>query len=233
MNRLKFSFLLLFCLVSLITFAQKKERDRYVKITSSHGEVILKLYNETPLHRDNFVKLTKNRYYDGTIFHRIIKAFMIQGGGHRVDKAFPDSLLTDKKADYTIPAEFNDRLFHKKGALAAARMGDQVNPQKESSGSQFYIVQGRVWTDSLLTNLEKNRLKFQLPEWQREVYKSIGGSPHLDRNYTVFGEVVKGLEVVDSIAAVPTGKGDRPTDNILMKVSLLNKRAVKKLFKNL
>lgn len=210
-----------------------KPKNNYVKITTNKGEVIIRLYNETPLHRDNFLKLTKEKYFDGTIFHRVIKAFMIQGGDPKSKDAKPEESLGNGGPDYTIPAEFNDSLFHKKGVLAAARTGDATNPLKASSGSQFYIVQGKVWNDSTLNLTEENRLKFKLPEAHRQVYKTIGGSPHLDRNYTVFGEVVSGLEMVDNIAAEPTGKGDRPVQDIKMTVSILKKKEVRKLEKTL
>ena len=210
-----------------------KPKNQYVKITTNKGEVIIKLYNETPLHRDNFLKLTKEKYFDGTIFHRVIKAFMIQGGDPNSREAKPEESLGNGGPKYTIPAEFNDNLFHKKGVLAAAREGDNSNPLKASSGSQFYIVQGKVWNDSTLNAVETNRMKFKIPEWQRQVYKTIGGTPHLDRNYTVFGEVVSGLEMVDNIANGPTGKGDRPVEDVKMMVSILKKKEVRRLEKSL
>lgn len=222
--------LLSFCFVA--TFAAKP-KNKYVKISTSKGEVIIRLYNETPLHRDNFIKLAKEHYYDGIIFHRVIKAFMIQGGDPDSRNASPEASLGEGGLKYTIPAEFNDSLFHKKGVLAGAREGDNVNPSKASSSTQFYIVQGKVWTDSLLNITEEKRLKFKIPEWQREVYKTIGGTPHLDRNYTVYGEVVKGLEMVDNIASMPTGKADRPTEDVKMIVTVLKKREIRKLEKEL
>ncbi|WP_316770227.1 peptidylprolyl isomerase [Pedobacter frigiditerrae] len=225
-------FTLLLCLCFLTTFAAKP-KNQYVKITTSKGEVIIKLYNETPLHRDNFLKLAKEGFFDGTLFHRVIKAFMIQGGDPDSKNAVAGAALGEGGPKYTIPAEFVDSLFHKKGVLAAAREGDNSNPTKASSGSQFYIVQGKVWNDSTLAAVEKNRMKFIIPEWQRQVYKTIGGTPHLDRNYTVFGEVVKGLEMVDNIAAEPTAKGDRPVTDVKMTVTVLKKREAKKLEKEL
>ncbi len=218
------------CFIS--TFAAKP-KNQYVKITTSKGEVIIKLYNETPLHRDNFLKLAKEGFFDGTLFHRVIKSFMIQGGDPDSKNAVAGAALGEGGPKYTIPAEFVDSLFHKKGVLAAAREGDADNPTKASSGSQFYIVQGKVWNDSTLNAVEKNRMKFKIPEWQRQVYKTIGGTPHLDRNYTVFGEVVKGLEMVDNIAAEPTAKGDRPTTDVKMTITVLKKREAKKLEKDL
>lgn len=225
-------FTLLLCLSVLHVFAAKP-KNQYVKISTAKGECIIKLYNETPLHRDNFIKLAKEGYYNGTLFHRVIKAFMIQGGDPDSKNAKPDSLLGNGGPDYKIPAEFRDSLFHKKGVLAAAREGDGNNPKKESSGSQFYIVQGKVFTDSTLNILEEKRLKFKIPTWQREVYKTIGGTPHLDRNYTVYGEVVKGLDMVDKIAEAITDKNNRPKEDVAMTVTVLTKREAKKLEKEL
>lgn len=224
----KFFFLLLCC--SFLSVYAAKPKHQYVKITTSKGECIIRLYNETPLHRDNFIKLAKQKYYDGVLFHRVIKDFMIQGGDPNSRNAHPDSALGNGGLDYTIPAEFKDSLFHKKGVLAAAR---DNNPEKASSSTQFYLVQGKVFTDSSLNVVEEKRLKFKLPTWQREVYKTIGGTPHLDRNYTVYGEVVKGLEMVDAIAAVATGKADRPKEDVKMTVAVLKKREVRKLEKEL
>ena len=225
-----FTLILSLCFVA--SFAAKP-KNQYVKITTNKGEVIIRLYNETPLHRDNFLKLTKEKYFDGTLFHRVIKAFMIQGGDPNSRDAKPEESLGNGGPKYTIPAEFNDNLFHKKGVLAAAREGDSSNPLKASSGSQFYIVQGKIWNDSTLNAVETNRMKFKIPEWQRQIYKTIGGTPHLDRNYTVFGEVVSGLEMVDNIAAEPTGKGDRPKEDVKMMISVLKKKEVRKLEKAL
>jgi len=210
-----------------------RPKNQYIRIKTDFGECIVKLYNETPLHRDNFLKLTKEGYYNGTLFHRVIKDFMIQGGDPNSRNAKPDSLLGEGGPKYTIPAEFRDSLFHKKGVLAAAREGDMVNPQKASSGSQFYLVQGKVFTDEQLNTLEEKRLKFKIPEWQRQVYKTIGGTPHLDRNYTVYGEIVVGLDMVDKIAAVLTDKNNRPRQDVKMDISILKRRAAKKLEKQL
>lgn len=222
--------LLSFCAIQAYA---AKPKHTYVKIATSKGECIIMLYNETPLHRDNFIKLAKEGFYNGTLFHRVIKEFMIQGGDPDSKNAKPDSLLGRGDLGYTVPAEFKDSLFHKKGVLAAAREGDASNPLKASSSSQFYIVQGKVWTDSLLNVTETKRMKFKIPEWQRQVYKTIGGTPHLDRNYTVYGEVVKGLEMVDAIAAEPTNPMNRPNTDISMTVTLLTKREAKKLEKEL
>ena len=226
--------LLLFILFfsSLSVFAAKP-KNQYVRVKTEYGECIIKLYNETPLHRDNFLKLAKKGYYNGTLFHRVIKAFMIQGGDPDSRNAKPDSLLGEGGPKYTIPAEFRDSLFHKKGVLAAAREGDLVNPAKASSGSQFYLVQGKIFTDEQLNTLEEKRLKFKIPEWQRQVYKTIGGVPHLDRNYTVYGEIVVGLGLVDKIAAMETDKNDRPKQDVKMEITVLKKREARKLEKRL
>ena len=221
-----FTLILSFCF--LASFAAKP-KNQYVRITTSKGEVVIKLYNETPLHRDNFLKLAKAGFFNGTLFHRVIKAFMIQGGDPDSRNATPEASLGEGGLKYTIPAEFVDSLFHKKGVLAAAREGDDVNPTKASSSSQFYIVQGKVWNDSTLNAIEAKRMKFKIPEGHRDVYKTIGGSPHLDRNYTVFGEVISGLAMVDRIAETPTGKGDRPKEDIKMTVTVLKKREARKL----
>ncbi|WP_443937270.1 peptidylprolyl isomerase [Pedobacter sp. MW01-1-1] len=225
--------LLLFCTFSVLSVYAAKPKNQYVKLTTSYGECIIKLYNETPLHTANFIKLTQKGFYNGTLFHRVIKNFMIQGGDPDSKKAKPGEELGNGDVGYTIPAEFNDSLFHKKGVLAAAREGDNVNPLKASSGCQFYLVQGKVFTDEQLDNLEKNRLKHQIPQAQREVYKTLGGTPHLDRNYTVFGEIVSGLELVDKIAALPTNKNDRPEQDVKMEITVLSKKQAKKLEKQL
>ncbi|NOX48068.1 MAG: peptidylprolyl isomerase [Chlorobi bacterium] len=180
-------------------------------ISTDYGEIMLKLYNETPGHRDNMIKLIIGGWYKNSPFHRIIKNFMIQGGQNADGRVDPG---------YTIPAEFVHGYIHKKGALAAARMGDNVNPAKESSGCQFYIVQGKKMSDAELNMIEKKG-KFNYTPEQREVYKTIGGTPFLDYSYTVFGEVVSGLEVVDKIASVRTGKGDVPVKPVVMNISIV------------
>ena len=207
MNRLAFVFVLTGLFVSTsFGSAVKKEKEQMVQIETEFGTIKIKLYDETPLHRDNFIKLVKQGLYNGSTFHRIIKQFMIQGGGLANGKQDPG---------YTIPAEFVSKYYHKKGALAAARQGDDVNPKKESSGSQFYIVQGKKLTDAEMDQFTAQTGKKMTPE-QRNIYKTIGGVPHLDRDYTVFGEVVEGLDVIDKIAAVKTGPGDKPLKAIKM-----------------
>lgn len=232
-----------------------------VKITTSLGDITVRLYDETPLHRDNFLKLAKEGYYDGTLFHRVIKNFMIQGGDPESKGASPEKHLGAGDVGYTLPAEFvYPQLFHKKGALSAARQGDEVNPERRSSGCQFYIVTGEVYSAGKLTQLEKqmtmqaqqayanefvvkhrseilemrkNRDQkgmmalqeqlekeakavpaFKFTDEQRQAYTTIGGTPFLDNNYTVFGEVEEGLEVAEAIQNVATGMGDRPKEDV-------------------
>jgi len=227
---------LLFALISLLILMscnprlsnglRKKDLTKDVEMITDKGIMIIRLSDATPLHRDNFLKLVKEGYYDSLLFHRVINHFMIQGGDPNSKHAGPEVLLGEGGPPYTIPAEFRISLFHHKGVIAAAREGDQTNPQKASSGSQFYIVQGRVFTDAGLDSVETFRLNGRkIPDAQRQVYKTIGGSPHLDQNYTVFGEVIKGLNVIDSIAAMPVSKPyNRPVKDIrIMKVKLVRR----------
>ena len=213
-----------------ITFAVRPKHD-YVRVKTNKGECVIMLYNQTPKHHDNFLKLAKEGFYNGTLFHRVIKDFMIQGGDPNSKTANAGQALGDGDLGYKVDAEFRDSLFHKKGVLAAAR---DNNPEKGSSASQFYIVKGKLWTDETLDNVQLTRMNGrQIPAWQREVYKTIGGTPHLDQNYTVYGEVVKGLEMVDAIAAVTTAGGDRPMEDVKMEVSVLKRREARKLEKAL
>lgn len=223
--------IVLFVLSSTLVFASEKPRNYYVRIKTDKGESIVRLYNETPKHRDNFIKLTKEGFFNKTLFHRVIKGFMIQGGDPDSKNAKPGQMLGGGSLSYTIPAEFDPDLFHKKGALAAAR---DNNPQKASNASQFYIVQGKTYTDEELDNIEKYRLNgYKIPDAERKVYKTVGGTPSLDQNYTVFGEVVRGIEMVDSIAAVQTDGNDRPLTDVAMHISLLKKKEAKKLERSL
>jgi peptidyl-prolyl cis-trans isomerase B (cyclophilin B) len=211
------------------TALAKGPKNQYVRVKTSYGECIIRLYNETPKHRDNFIKLVKKGFYNGTLFHRVIQNFMIQGGDPDSKTAKPEQALGDGDVGYTVPAEFRDSLFHKRGVLAAAR---DDNPAKASSGCQFYIVEGKRFTDEDLDKLEQARLKGRkIPAWQREWYKSVGGTPHLDQNYTVYGEVVSGLDMVDLIAAVKKDERDRPVTDIPMTVTLLSKKQCKQLDK--
>jgi peptidyl-prolyl cis-trans isomerase B (cyclophilin B) len=217
-NRMKKILVSLAVLILILNF--KAMAQKYVIISTSYGDMKVKLYDETPLHQENFLKLAKSGYFDGTIFHRVIKEFMIQGGDPESKNAQAGQALGSGGPGYTIPAEFKPDLFHKKGVLSAARLGDQMNPMKASSGSQFYIVQGKVYTDEQLTMFE-GRLGFKFSEAQRNAYKTVGGTPFLDREYTVFGEVVEGLDVLDKIAAVQTDGRDRPVKDIKMTVKVV------------
>ena len=242
-----------------------------VKISTSFGDITVRLYDETPLHRDNFLKLAKKGFYDGTLFHRIIKDFMIQGGDPDSRKASKDQRLGSGDAGYTIPAEFNPALFHKRGALSAARLGDNVNPERRSSGCQFYIVWGKTYGAGQIAQLEKqlfmqaqeaefnalvmkNRDKVmdmrrkrdqeglmalqnefiaeseaavrtkglgKMSEEAKTVYTTVGGTPFLDGQYTVFGEVESGLEIVGKIQECATNSDDRPLEDIRMTVSVI------------
>ena len=207
---------------------KKKDRKKDVLLQTSMGDIVIRLSDSTPLHRDNFLKLVKQGFYDSIIFHRVINNFMLQAGDPNSKHAPAGQPLGNGGPGYTIPAEIRTTLFHKKGVIAAARQSDDVNPMKESSGSQFYIAQGKVFTDGGLDSVETYRLKGRkIPPDQREVYKTIGGTPHLDQNYTVFGEVISGLDTVDKVAAVPTSKGadrDRPLENISINKATLVKR---------
>jgi len=218
---MKTRFILFSLLIAVGVSAQIPERDikkcAQVKIETNYGNLVVALYNETPLHRDNFLKLVREGYYDNVLFHRIIKDFMVQAGDPNSKDTTYTGMLGVGDIGYTIPAEIKfPELYHKRGALCAARQSDQVNPERASSGCQFYIVQGKTFTDAEL-NMMEQRLRialeqsdFHFTEDQRLFYKTFGGTPHLDAGYTVFGELVKGFEVLDKLNAVATGANDRP-----------------------
>ena len=188
-----------------------------VKITTDSGVMVIRLYDKTPKHRDNFIKLASTHFFDSLLFHRVINGFMIQGGDPQSKNAPAGTMLGNGDVGYTIPAEFDTSLFHKKGALAAARTD---NPEKASSGCQFYIVQGKKYSDADLNMMEmQSGIKFSPAK--RNIYKTIGGTPFLDMNYTVFGEVESGLEVIDKIAAVPGDGANRPLADVRMKIEVL------------
>jgi peptidyl-prolyl cis-trans isomerase B (cyclophilin B) len=180
-------------------------------IHTDYGDMKGYLYNDTPQHRDNFIKLVSEGWYDSSIFHRVIQDFMIQGGHNAEGKVDPG---------YTIPAEILPAHFHKKGALAAARMGDQVNPTKASSGSQFYIVEGNIYNEPTLKNMEAQSGK-AFNEEQIKAYTTVGGTPHLDGAYTVFGQIADGFGVIDKIAAVKKGPGDKPVKDVKMTIEIV------------
>ena len=249
----------------------EKEKRTLVKLETTMGNITVALYNETPKHRDNFIKLVKEGVYDSTLFHRVIKQFMIQAGDPDSKNASDTAMLGSGDVGYTIPAEFNPKFFHKKGVLAAARQGDDVNPEKASSGCQFYIVTGRKFTEPQLLGME-NKIneqheealfdslarqhmkeiykmrkagdnagllelqdtleaqareladkeeKFRFTPEQIKAYSTVGGAPHLDGSYTVFGEVTEGMEVVENIEIAKTNRADRPVENIrILKASI-------------
>lgn len=267
---------ILICGLTSCKSGQKKdgdmEKETKLKIETSAGDIIVKLYNETPQHRDNFIKLAENGTYEGTLFHRVIKDFMIQAGDPESKNAPKGKMLGAGDVGYTIPAEFvYPQYFHKKGVLSAARQGDNVNPKKESSGCQFYIVTGKVYNDSTLLGMEQQMNQMRLnnafnalaqkhtkeiykmrkandqdglmnlqdtliaqaeaqvakdPEFhftpeQVKAYTTVGGTPHLDDEYTVFGEVLEGMEVVDKIQKVKTDRSDRPEEDVIIKKVVL------------
>jgi len=217
-----FSLLLLALLSSGGVLVAKKPLHHYVLIKTDRGECLLRLYNETPRHRDNFVQLVRDGYYDGLLFHRVIQNFMVQGGDPESREAETGQRLGNGGPGYRIPAEIREDLFHKRGTIGAAR---DNNPEKESSGSQFYLVQGRVFSHAGLDSLEQYRMEGKkLSAQQRTSYSSSGGTPHLDGNYTVFGELMDGLETIDSIATVETDRLDRPVKDVRMSMTLLTRR---------
>ena len=220
-------FTLIILLATIGTAFAKAPKNQYVRIKTSYGECIIRLYNETPQHRDNFIKLAKKGFYDGTLFHRVIQDFMIQGGDPDSKNAKPGVELGNGDVGYTIPAEFRDSLFHKRGVLAAAR---DDNPKKASSGCQFYIVEGKRLTDAEIDAQDK-RSGHTTPEWEHVYYRTIGGTPHLDANYTVYGEVVAGIDMVDMIAAVKKDANDRPLVDVPITVEVLSKKECKELDK--
>lgn len=193
-----------------------------VEIETPLGKMTAILYDQTPLHRDNFLKLVGQGFYDSLLFHRVINNFMIQGGDPNSKAAKPGQQLGNGGPGYTIPAEFNPALVHTKGALAAARMSDAVNPSKSSSGSQFYIVHGRPVDEHSLSRIESSK-NINYSKEVKEKYARMGGTPFLDMDYTVFGEVITGLDVLEAIAATPTNPGDRPKQDIWMKIKVISK----------
>lgn len=200
-----------------------KDSGVRVEMQTSSGNIVILLYDDTPLHRDNFIKLAGEGVYNGTLFHRVIKGFMIQGGDPDSKNAKAGQMLGEGDLGYKIPAEFRENHINKRGALCAARQGDDVNPKKESSASQFYIVQGRKWSDGEM-NMMEQRFGKKYSDEHRKIYAEEGGAPHLDGDYTVFGEVLEGMDVVDKIAAVKTDPMDRPLEDVrILSVKVIKK----------
>ena len=218
---MKRPFFLIAAAIMMASACNSAPEEPQVLIQTSMGDVKVKLYNETPIHRDNFLKLVDEKFYDGILFHRVINEFMDQFGDPDSKTAEPGAPLGESDAGYTLPAEIVPGKYHKKGALNAARQGNDVNPERESSGSQFCLFMGHVFRpselDSLVAKVNDGWRKdnpLVLSDEQREYYTTVGGSPHLDGEYTVFGEVVEGQEVVDAIAGVPTDSLDRPVQDV-------------------
>ena len=221
MRKTSICYLLALLLAGVWCLSACNKKEDHVVLETTMGTIELKLYDATPLHRDNFRNLVREGAYDSLLFHRVIKDFMIQGGDPDSKNAAPGSLLGDGDKPYTVPAEFrlDEGIFHRRGVLAAAREGDDVNPEQRSSAMQFYIVWGRVFDEAGLDQIQE-RLdrrtggRVKLTPEMREVYKTTGGTPHLDGQYTVFGEVVSGLDVVDAIQQVATDDNDRPLEDV-------------------
>jgi cyclophilin family peptidyl-prolyl cis-trans isomerase len=208
--------LALLFVMSILTILVANSQDVFpdVVIETTEGNITIRLYDNTPLHSENFVKLVNAGYYENLLFHRVIKNFMIQAGDPKSKNAKPSVQLGSGGPNYTIPPEFNAMYFHKKGALAAARLGDNINPRKESSGSQFYIVVGQVYSKNQLDQLVASHRHSQFSEEQIKAYTTVGGTPHLDSQYTVFGEVIEGLDIIDKISVAETDSNDRPLKDI-------------------
>lgn len=202
------------------TFA-KKNKNKYVEMKTSMGDVVIEVYADVPKHAENFLKLAKEGFYDSLLFHRVIPDFMIQGGDPDSKNALTGQMLGNGDIGYKVPAEFMlPKYYHKKGALAAARDG---NPEKASSGCQFYLVVGRIFTDADLTAMEsRNGVKYS--EQARTDYKTIGGTPHLDGGYTVYGQVVKGQDIVDAISKAPRNSSDRPNEDVRILSTKVKKK---------
>jgi peptidyl-prolyl cis-trans isomerase B (cyclophilin B) len=211
--------LIIIMIILFSTISTLSSQTIKIVIHTEYGDIQAILYDKTPLHRDNFVKLIKSGYYDSLLFHRVIANFMIQGGDPQSKNAKPGQMLGNGGPGYTIPFEYVPEYFHKRGAIAAARMSDNVNPKRESSGSQFYIVQGRKFNMDELNMLEQRGFKFT--DEQKQIYSTIGGSPHLDGQYTVFGEVISGMDVVDKIASLPTDRNNRPLQDVKFTIEIV------------
>lgn len=217
--------IVLLATISVTSAEAKKKKVQLVEIKTTYGTMVVYLYDETPRHKENFLKLAGEGFYTGTTFHRVINKFMIQGGDPNTKSQESQHLAGQGGPGYTIDAEIIAGLLHRKGVLAAARMPDQMNPTKASSGSQFYIVHGQILSDDELEMAVRRRKmidpNFNYSSEQKEVYKTIGGTPWLDGEYTIFGEVISGLEVIDEIAKVRTIVNDKPAEDVKMEVKVL------------
>jgi cyclophilin family peptidyl-prolyl cis-trans isomerase len=215
---------ILLCIILIFPFLglNSQTPGKMILIKTTMGDIKITLYEETPLHAENFVKLVEEGFYNDQFFHRVINNFMIQAGDPNTKTAQPGEKVGTGGPGYTIPAEFNAQLYHKKGAIAAARQGDNVNPQRSSSGSQFYIVQGSVLSEAQLKQLEAQNMHIPFSAEQIKTYSTLGGTPHLDYGYTVFGEVVEGLDVVEKIGAVQTDSLDRPVVDIKFTMKIID-----------
>lgn len=213
--------LVLTALITLGMLNENQAQSAKVKLKTSMGDITIVLYDDTPMHRDNFLELIEKNFYDGILFHRVMSQFMIQAGDPNSKDAKPGTQLGAGGPGYTIPAEFRPNLWHKKGALAAARQPDQVNPKKASSGSQFYIVVGRSWSVNELAQMEAQGQRPKFTDEQKKVYTTIGGYPPLDYQYTVFGEVTEGLDIVDKISLVPCNATRPVTDVKILDVTVV------------
>jgi peptidyl-prolyl cis-trans isomerase B (cyclophilin B) len=217
----KLTLSLLLVASSAASFAQHTK----IAITTEYGRIVMELYDETPKHRDNMIKLTKEHFFDSTLFHRCIPSFVIQGGDPNSKKATPDAMLGNGEVGYRVPAEINDSDFHKYGAVGMAR---DNNPEKASSGCQFYIVTGKKYSEDELASIESHTGK-KMPQSHRAAYKAIGGTPHLDGGYTVYGEVTEGMDIVEKISNEPRNQYDRPTKDIrMLKVEIVEPTKTKK-----
>jgi peptidyl-prolyl cis-trans isomerase B (cyclophilin B) len=222
---------LISCNPKLSNGLRRNDLHRDVEVLTTKGTIVIRLSDSTPMHRDNFLHLAKSGYYDSLLFHRVIRNFMVQTGDPDSKEGHPGKPMSQGGSGgpgYTIPAEFRQSLFHRRGAVGAARNNDDVNPTRASSGSQFYIVQGKRFTEAGLDSVEIRRLKGRkIPPDQRKVYEESGGAPHLDQAYTIFGEVISGMDVVDSIASVKTTGPplDRPVSDVrILKMKLIRRK---------
>ncbi|MDR0620083.1 MAG: peptidylprolyl isomerase [Bacteroidales bacterium] len=213
-------FLTVLTLISFSCMTSSQSKTPIIVIHTTFGDMKVKLYDETPQHRDNFLKLVRDNFYDELIFHRVIKEFMIQGGDPDSRNAAEGQRLGSGGLDYTIPAEFVSTLYHKKGALAAARTGDNANPEKRSSSCQFYIVQGKHWLPEEINMMKSPQYGFKFTPEAEKTYQTVGGTPFLDGQYTVFGEVIEGMDVIDKIASQPTDGNDRPLKDVIMSITI-------------